>query len=321
MCNENTRIRYQTRFQNIVQNKIFSLVAIGTIAICLFLLGLFYALLSNFQHMMYNVESNVGLTVFFDSGIEPEEIDSLGEQIRKLDGVETVDYISPTEAWKKFQKEMYQGKENLEDTFGDENPLQDSASFEITLTRVSKQAKVSKEIKEMKGIRKVNGSSTVAKSLSSANMLVAYVSATIIGLLLLVSVFLINNAVATGIRVRKDEISIIKMIGATDGFIRAPFLVEGLVIGLIGAIIPIIVLWVLYERVIQFVLEHFSALSQWLTFVAPSKEFATLIPMSLLVGVGIGFIGSACQSENICMSNVNRMNGSRLVSVRKHLHK
>ena len=268
-------------FKNIVQNKIFSLVAIGTIAICLFLLGLFYALLSNFQHMMYNVESNVGLTVFFDSGIEPEEIDSLGEQIRKLDGVETVDYISPTEAWKKFQKEMYQGKENLEDTFGDENPLQDSASFEITLTRVSKQAKVSKEIKEMKGIRKVNGSSTVAKSLSSANMLVAYVSATIIGLLLLVSVFLINNAVATGIRVRKDEISIIKMIGATDGFIRAPFLVEGLVIGLIGAIIPIIVLWVLYERVIQFVLEHFSALSQWLTFVAPSKDFATLIPMSL----------------------------------------
>ena len=283
MCNENTRIRYQTRVQNIVQNKIFSLVAIGTIAICLFLLGLFYALLSNFQHMMYNVESNVGLTVFFDSGIEPEEIDSLGEQIRKLDGVETVDYISPTEAWKKFQKEMYQGKENLEDTFGDENPLQDSASFEITLTRVSKQAKVSKQIKEMKGIRKVNGSSTVAKSLSSANMLVAYVSATIIGLLLLVSVFLINNAVATGIRVRKDEISIIKMIGATDGFIRAPFLVEGLVIGLVGAIIPIIVLWVLYERVIQFVLEHFSALSQWLTFVAPSKEFATLIPMSLLV--------------------------------------
>ena len=280
-------------FKNIVQNKIFSLVAIGTIAICLFLLGLFYALLSNFQHMMYNVESNVGLTVFFDSGIEPEEIDSLGEQIRKLDGVETVEYISPAEAWKKFQKEMYQGKENLEDTFGDENPLQDSASFEITLTRVSKQAKVSKQIKEMKGIRKVNGSSTVAKSLNSANMLVAYVSATIIGLLLLVSVFLINNAVATGIRVRKDEISIIKMIGATDGFIRAPFLVEGLVIGLIGAIIPIIVLWVLYERVIQFVLEHFSALSQWLTFVAPSKEFATLIPMSLLVGVGIGFIGSA----------------------------
>ena len=94
------------------------------------------------------------------------------------------------------------------------------------------------------------------------------------------------------VRAKLDEI--LKRMGHHD-------LVEGLVIGLIGAIIPIIVLWVLYERVIQFVLEHFSALSQWLTFVAPSKEFATLIPMSLLVGVGIGFIGSA-------------------LSVRKHLH-
>lgn len=280
-------------FKNIIQNKIFSLVAIGTIAICLFLLGLFYVLLSNFQHMMYNVESSVGLTVFFDEGTTPEEIDALGEKIRAYDGVEEVVYISPAEAWDKFQKEMYQGDKDLQDTFGDENPLQNSASFEVSLTNVSKQAAVTKYIKSLDGIRKVNGSGSVAKSLNSANMLVAYVSGTIIVLLLLVSVFLISNAVATGIRVRKDEISIIKMIGATDGFIRAPFLVEGLVIGLLGAIVPLTVLWFLYERVIRFVVRHFSALSQWLAFVEPSKEFMTLVPMSLLVGVGIGFVGSA----------------------------
>lgn len=279
-------------FKNIIQNKIFSLVAIGTIAICLFLLGLFYVLLSNFQHMMYNVESSVGLTVFFDEGTTPEEIDVLGEKIRTYDGVEEVIYISPAEAWDKFQKEMYQGDKNLQDTFGDENPLQNSASFEVSLTNVSKQAAVTKYIKSLDGIRKVNGSGSVAKSLTSANLLVAYVSGTIIVLLLLVSVFLISNAVATGIRVRKDEISIIKMIGATDGFVRAPFLVEGLIIGLLGAIVPLIVLWILYERVIQFVVHHFSALSQWLAFVEPSKEFMTLVPMSLLVGVGIGFVGS-----------------------------
>lgn len=280
-------------FKNIVQNKIFSLVAIGTIAICLFMLGLFYALLTNFQHIMYNVESSVGLTVFFDEGIEPEEIDVLGTKIRAHKGVEEVLYVSPTEAWNRFQEEMYHGSENLKDTFGDENPLQDSASFEVTLTRVSKQKEVAAYIRGLEGIRKVNGSSSVAKSLNSANILVAYISATIIILLLLVSVFLISNAVATGIRVRKDEIAIIKLIGATDSFIRAPFLVEGLVIGLIGAIIPIIILRILYERVIDFVVVHFSALSQWLTFVDQSKEFATLVPVSLLVGVGIGFVGSA----------------------------
>lgn len=292
---------FKQGMKNVVQNKIFSLVAIGTISICLFLLGLFYALLSNFQHIMYNMESSVGLTVFFEEGIETEQIDELGEQIRAHEGVKEVEYVSPAAAWRKFQKEMYQGDEDLQDTFGDENPLQDSASYEVTLTRVSKQAEVTKFIKGLDGIRKVNGSSSVAKSLNSANLLVAYVSATIIILLLLVSVFLINNAVATGIRVRKDEIAIIRIIGATDSFIRAPFLVEGLFIGLVGAIIPIIVMWILYERVIHFVVNHFTALSQWLTFVEPSKEFSVLIPMSLIVGVGIGFVGSA-------------------LSVRKHLH-
>lgn len=292
---------FKQGMKSIVQNKIFSLVAIGTISICLFLLCLFYALLSNFQHMMYNMETSVGLTVFFDEGIDVEQIDELGEQIRAHEGVKEVEYISPAAAWRKFQKEMYQGEEDLQDTFGDENPLQDSASFEVTLTRVSRQAEVTKFIRGLEGIRKVNGSSNVARSLNSANLLVAYVSATIIVLLLLVSIFLINNAVATGIRVRKDEIAIIRIVGATDGFIRAPFLVEGLFIGLIGAIIPIVVMWILYERVIHFVMDHFTALSQWLTFVDQSREFSVLIPMSLVVGVGIGFVGSA-------------------LSVRKHLH-
>lgn len=289
-------------FKNIVHNKIFSLAAIGTIATCLFLLGLFYVLLSNFQHMMYHAESNVGVTVFFEKGIDPKEIDALAEKIRSCKEVDRVDYISPQEAWDKFQKEMYNGKEDLEDTFGSENPLKDSASFEVYISDVSEQSKIVDYIKSLDGIRKVNGSNTVAKSLNSINLLVAYISVTIIVLLLFVSVFLISTSVATGIRVRQDEIAIMKMIGATDNFIRIPFLVEGILLGIAGAIIPIIILWLLYERVIAFVLDRFTVLSQWLTFVEPEKEFMVLIPVSLLVGVGIGLIGSA-------------------VSVKKHLQK
>lgn len=280
-------------FKNVVQNKIFSLAAIGTIATCLFLLGLFYTLISNFQNMMYNVESNVGITVFFEKDIEPEQIDALAEQIRGREDVERVDYISPQEAWENFQTEMYGNSDELEDTFGSDNPLKDSASFEVYVKDVSVQSKVVSYIKGLDGIRKVNGANAVAKGLSNVNKLVAYISATIIILLLLVSIFLISTAVATGIRVRRDEIAIMKMIGATDGFVRAPFLVEGVVLGLTGAIIPLVILFVLYERMIEFVLNHFSVLSQWLTFVEPEQEFMFLIPVSLLVGVGIGFVGSA----------------------------
>lgn len=289
--------------KSVVKNKIFSLAAIGTIATCLFLLGLFYVLLSNFRNMMYNAESNMGITAFFDENIEAERIDKLAEQIRARDDVEEVKYISPQDAWESFQKEMYgESSDRLQDTFGSDNPLKDSASFEIYLKNVSAQTAVTEYVQGLEGIRKVNGSSAVAKGLSSINMLVAYISATIIILLLLVSIFLINTSVATGIRVRSDEIAIIKMIGATDGFVRAPFLVEGVVLGLIGALIPIGVIVLSYEKMIHFVLQHFSALSQWLTFIDTDREMLVLVPVLLLIGVGIGLVGSA-------------------VSVRRHLQR
>ena len=289
-------------FKSVVQNKLFSLAAVGTIATCLFLLGLFYVLLSNFRNIMYNAESNMGITAFFDKDIDADRIDKLAEQIRARDDVEEVRYISPQDAWESFQKEMYGESDQLEDTFGSDNPLKDSASFEIYLKDVSAQSAVADYVEGLEGIRKVNGSSAVAKGLSSINMLVAYISATIIILLLLISIFLINTSVATGIRVRSDEIAIIKMIGATDGFVRAPFLVEGVVLGLIGAAIPIGILALSYEKMIHFVLNHFSALSQWLTFIDPEKEMMVLVPVLLLIGVGIGLVGSA-------------------VSVRRHLQR
>ena len=113
--------------KNIGQNRLFSLAAIGTIAACLFLLGLFYVLVSNFQHMVFNAESAVGVTVFFDEGISQEQIKKIGEEIRACKTVEKVVYISAEEAWENFQKEMYSGEEQISDTFGDDNPLKDCA--------------------------------------------------------------------------------------------------------------------------------------------------------------------------------------------------
>ena len=263
--------------KNIGQNRLFSLAAIGTIATCLFLLGIFYALISNFQNMVYNAESNVGIK----------------EKVLACKTVEKVVYISADEAWDRFQKEMYSEEDKIEDTFGGDNPLKDSASFEVYLSDVSNQESIIHFIKKLDGVRKVNGSNTVASSLTNFNLLITYVSVSIIILLLMVSVFLISTAVATGIRVRKDEISIMRYIGATDLFIKMPFLVEGIVIGLLGAIIPLVLLWFLYGKMVQFILAHFEVLSRWLIFVDTAEEFKTLVPLSLLVGVGIGFVGSA----------------------------
>ena len=119
-----------------------------------------------------------------------------------------------------------------------------------------------------------------------------YVSAGIILILLCVAVFLISNTVTIGIAVRREEIAIMKLIGATDYFVRAPFIVEGILIGIIGSALPLTVLYFMYRRIIFYVADKFRWLSSMLEFLPVDKVFATLIPVGLILGVGIGFLGS-----------------------------
>ena len=282
--------------KSIIQNKIFSLAAIGTITACLFLLGVFYSLLTNFQHMVYNAESTVGIIVFFDENATQAQISSIGQQIKARKEVERVDYVSADEAWNRFKSEILEDQQEMVSVFGNDNPLANSSSYEVT-----KQSEMVSFIESLSGVRKVNSAQEAATGFGSFNMLVGYVSVSIILLLILVSVFLIYSAVDMGINVRKDEIAIMKLIGATDLFVRLPFIVEGITMGIIGAAIPLVITGVLYDNVVRFIVSHFSVLSGWLAFVSTEEVFRVLIPLCLGIGVGIGVIGST-------------------MSVRKHLH-
>lgn len=278
--------------KNIYRNRMFSLASIGTITACLFMFGIFYFILSNFQYMVHNAESNVGITVFFKEGIEEKEILSLEEQIKARPEVAKIDYKSAKEAWESFCDEMFEGEKELEESFGEDNPLADSASFEINLKEVSKQDEFVKYLESLDEIRQVNSSDGTAKTLSNFNVLVGYISATIIIILLSVAIFLISTTITMGIAVRKDEIAIMRLVGATDFFIRAPFIVEGVFIGLMGTILPLTILYFIYNWVISYIRDRFNVLSDLLVFLDVNVIFKTLIPTSLLIGVGIGFIGS-----------------------------
>ena len=132
----------------------------------------------------------------------------------------------------------------------------------------------------------------VAKTLMSVNKLVAYISIAIIAILLAVSIFLISNTVTMGITVRREEIAIMKYIGAKDGFVRAPFIIEGILIGLVGAIIPLIMLYFMYNKAITYILNKFSLLNNILDFLPVTQVYQTLLPVGLVLGIGIGFLGS-----------------------------
>lgn len=270
----------------------FSLASVGTIAACLFMFGIFYFLLSNFQLMLHQAESNVGITLFFNEGITDDELAGLKDKIVSRPEVSQVTYISAEEAWEKLKNEMFEGREDLAESFGDDNPLADSASFAIKVSDVSKQEKLVTYLNGLDGVRQVNSSDGAAKILSNFNILVGYISGTIIIILLAVAIFLISTTITMGIAVRKDEIAIMRLVGATDFFIRAPFVVEGIVIGFIGAMLPLSILYFIYNYVIHYIGDRFYELSSLLTFLDVNVVFRTLIPISLLMGMGIGFIGS-----------------------------
>ena len=275
-------------FRNLFRNKWFTLASIATISACLFLFGLFYAIVTNFQHIVKTAEEGVSVTVFFDEGIDDARIQEIGDLIQKRPEVAAINFISAEEAWETFS-EQYLGE--YKDGFT-ENPLEDSANYQIYLNDVSMQSALVTYLESLDGVRQVNRSEVTATTLTGVNALVAYVSVGIIAILFAVSIFLISNTVTIGISVRKEEINIMKYIGATDFFVRSPFVVEGMLIGLIGSAIPLGIIYALYNMVIEYVMERFSMLSQLLSFLTVDEIFKMLAPVSLGIGVGIGFLGS-----------------------------
>ena len=288
-------IGYQTKqgFKNIGRNKMFSVASIATMAACIFLFGIFFSIVTNFRYMVQKAEEGVAITVFFDEEATDAQIKKIGDELKSQDGVLKVNFVSADEAWDSFKDEYFGDAKELADGFKDDNPLIGSDNYEVYMSDVSKQKDVVSYAEKLDGVSKVNKSDVVAKTLTSVNRLIYYVSIVLIGILLAVSIFLISNTVTMGITVRREEIAIMKYIGAKDGFVRAPFIIEGLVIGLIGAVIPLVILYFVYDKAVAYVMTKFSLLNNIIEFLPVTTVYRTLLPVGLILGVGIGFIGSA----------------------------
>lgn len=287
-------VGYSTKqgVKNIFRNKLFSLASVATMAACIFVFGLFFSIVMNFNYMVQKAEEGVAITVFFKEGTTQEQIDSIGSELEKQDGVKKVEYVSAEQAWNEFQEDYFKGSEEAAEGFADDNPLINSNHYEVYMQDVSKQKAIVSYAEKLDGVRSVNKSDVVANTLTKLNKLIWYVSIAIIAILLAVSVFLISNTVTMGVTVRREEIAIMKYIGAKDGFVRAPFVIEGLLIGIVGAIIPLILLYFMYNKAVAYIMVKFSLLNNIIDFIPVSEVYRTLLPVGLVLGAGIGFIGS-----------------------------
>lgn len=282
--------------KNIVRNKMFSLASIATMSACIFIFGVFFSIVLNFSYILRNVETNVGITVFFNEDVDQAGIDRIGSEISsQTDMVKEMRYVSADEAWESFSAKYFGGNEEAAEGWrnNNDNPLANSAHFEVYPNNIEQQDKLVSYIKGLDGVRQVNQSEQASTTLSTMNRLIATISIIIILVLLVVSAFLINNTVTVGINVRKEEIAIQKLIGATNAFVRLPFILEGILIGLIGAAIPLVIIYFVYNKAVSYILSRFSVLSSFMNGLLPvNSVYRILLPVGLILGVGIALIGS-----------------------------
>ncbi len=278
--------------KNIGRNKMFSIASMATMAACIFLFGLFFSIIINFTYIVEKAEEGVAIVVFFDEEATEMQKQNIKISLEAREDVLEVKYVSAEEAWEEFQKDYFGDNADAAAGFGDDNPLRQSDNYEVYMKSVENQAELVEFAEGLEGVRQVNKSDVVAKALTNINVLIAYVSGAIILILLIVAIFLISNTVTMGITIRREEIAIMKYIGAKDGFVKAPFVIEGVLIGVVGAAIPLIVLYFAYEKAVHYIMNKFTILNSILDFLDVGTVYQTLLPIGLLLGVGIGFIGS-----------------------------
>ena len=278
--------------KNICRNIWFSLASVATISACIFLFCLFFSIIANIQYMVKNVENTLGITVLFNEDLSEEEIQGMGEMIHQRPEIREMYYISAEDAWNSFKEEYFAGHEELADGFAEDNPLAGSASYEIYLNDISEQGELVAYLQSLDGVRQVNYSNTAVVGFSGFNRVIGILSSLIIGVLLAVSLFLINNTISVAAAFRKQECQIMRLIGATNFMIRAPFIVEGVMIGLVGAVIPLVGNYFLYTKGIVYLAQRFHVLSDLFSFIPVGQIYPLMIGAAMALGVGIGFLGS-----------------------------
>ena len=270
---------FKTGFRNLGNKKIFSFASIGTIASSVLVFCIFFVLATNIKGIIKEVETTVGIQVFFDIGLSEDDIQDIANSNFITEDVKSIRFKSSNEAWEKFKKEYFGNKEELASAFEDDNPLANSASYEILLNDITKQYDYVNYLKTIDGVRQVNYSNVLIDTLTNLNIGISTFSMILVVLLLVIAMILISNTITLSSQFRRKENEIMKLIGATNFMIRAPFVIEGFFIGLFGSLIPVVLMCAIYNYLMKLLVERASFLSNIFT---PVELMYIAMPMSTM---------------------------------------
>lgn len=275
-------------FRNVLKNKKSTAASLMIMCATMFVFGIFFLIGQNVQNVIKQVEEQQAMQVFIKPDATEQEITDLGTKIREIEYVNKAEYVTKEDALNTV-KTWLKDSQGLLEPYAKNNPFK--ASYVVTLTDLSKMQEVESKIAILEQVNNITvRNETINRLLDIANG-VKTVSAVILVLLIFISIFIIANTIKLTVHARRKEISIMKYVGATNGFIRWPFMVEGIIIGVVSAMLSVLVLGLAYNYITGRAVGMAQTIQ--INLLQFSDTFSLLILIYLVLGIGIGTIGSA----------------------------
>ncbi|MEW8996910.1 MAG: permease-like cell division protein FtsX [Thermoanaerobacter sp.] len=272
-------------FSNLARNRLMTIASITSVMAAMLILGLFLVIILNVNSLTNQVESQLELKAFLKDNISEQEVSQIGNEIKTIPGVTSVVFESKEEALQKFKQQLGD-KSYLAEGLEKDNPLPQSYIIKVKDAGLMKD--ISNEIKQINGVDKVSYGQDVVDKLLGIIKIIRIVGLSIILILFIISIVIISNTIKLGVFARRREINIMKYIGATDWFIRWPFLIEGIVLGLVGALLSVVILALIYGYMLDIINNKLMVFK-----LLPLEKIAgDIIVYFSIIGAIIGALGS-----------------------------
>lgn len=277
-------------FRNVFNNKKSAGASLAIMCATMLIFGFFFVIIENINNMITKLEEQQGIQVFIQKEATDAQIEEIGEQIKSLNGVNTITYVSKEDALNTMREKL-KNKQSLLEGWDEDNPFR--ASYVITLTDLKESSNIQDQISKLDNIYSIESRDDTINALVSIANGVKIVSGVILLLLVLISIFIIANTIKLTVHARRKEISIMKYVGATDNFIRWPFVIEGIIIGIIAALISITVLAIVYAIISNSFANSSMMQKIGVNLLSFNSMLNLLIIVYLIMGIGIGALGSS----------------------------
>ena len=300
-------------FGNVFKNKKSTGASLMIMCATMIIFGIFLILGENINHFVEEVESAQGIQVFIENDATEEQAEQLGENIRKINGVSTIEYVSKEEALEQMKERFGDQQDLLEGYEGENNIF--TASYVVTLTDLTLSQTVQDQILTLENVKKIESKDETVTTLINLANGIKIVTGVILVLLIVISIFIIANTIKLTVHARRKEISIMKYVGATNGFIRWPFIVEGMIIGIIASAISIIIVGFAYSMIAEKMVNSEFMQVINMSLISFSDMFNSIIFVYMLLGIGIGALRKCYLNEKIFKSIKERTNMRKILCV------